>query len=313
MTERVLTLTPNPALDVWTTTAKFRSGSKLRCSQPRIDPGGGGINVSRVLHRLEGDTLALFTAGGRTGEEVAARLDGFGVPAERCAIDSDTREDFSVREEESGDVLRFVTPGPELSAGEGDRLLDRLGKLAGGGELVVGSGSLPAGLDDDFWAEAVRRCKDAGARFILDSHDCVGPALDEGVFCFRENTDAVAELAGHDIAWPDEVAAWAEKQIEAGAVEMIIVTEGSEGALLVTRDTRLVLSPPEVEPRSAVGAGDSFVAGLCLALSEQRSIEDTLRQAVGTAAATLLTPGTELCRKEDVERLVSACGDPRHI
>lgn len=310
----VLTITPNPALDVWTTTKRFRAGSKLRCSRPRIDPGGGGINVSRVLHRLEADTLSLFAAGGRTGEEVAARLDRAGVPAELCSINGATREDFSVREDDSGDILRFVTPGPELSATEGRRLLDRLEKHAADAVLVVGSGSLPKGLPEDFWAEAIRRCKDAGARFILDSHDSTGPALDEGTFCFRENNDAIAKLAGREVAWPEGTADWALDRIEEGAAELIIVTEGDKGALLVTRDVRLVLAPPAIdEAQSAVGAGDSFVAGLCLALSEERGIEDVLRQAVATSAATLLTPGTELCRKEDVNRLVSECGVPRRI
>lgn len=310
----ILTFTPNAALDVWTTTERFRAGPKLRCSRPQVDPGGGGINVSRVLHRLQRDTLALFAAGGRTGEEVVAALDHEGVPAERCLIDGATREDFSVREDCSGDVLRFVTPGPELSPTEGRRLLDRLEECAADAALVVGSGSLPEGLPEDFWAEAIRRCKNAGANFVLDSHDNIGPALEEGTFCFRENNDAVAELAGRNVEWPEGAADWAEDQIAKGAAEMIIVTEGDKGALLVTKDVRLVLAPPGIdEAQSAVGAGDSFLAGFCLALCDGRSTEDILRQSVATAAATLLTPGTELCRKEDVDRLVSECGVPRRI
>ncbi len=313
MSGTVLTLTPNAALDVWTTTDTVRAGPKLRCSRPRKDPGGGGINVSRVLHRLECDTFALCAAGGRTGEQVVAGLERDRIPAECCRIDGETREDFSVRENDSGDVLRFVTPGPELSAEEGGRLLDRLAELAGDAALVVGSGSLPDGLGEEFWAGAVRRCKDAGARFVLDSHHGVGPALDEGTFCFRENNDAISRLAGRHLAWPREAAEWAADRITAGAAEMIVVTEGSKGALLVTREARLVLSPPHVDVQSAVGAGDSFVAGLCLALSEGRGVEDMLRQAVATAAATLLTPGTELCRKQDVDRLLAECGEPRRI
>lgn len=187
MPEIVLTLTLNPALDVRTTTERFQASPKLRCSTPQIDPGGGGINVSRVLHRLEGETQALFAAGGRTGEEVASRLMRVGVPAEQCPTDSATHEVFGVREDASGDVLRFVTPGPELSSAKGNSLLDRLGELADGAELVVGSGSLPEGIDEAFWGDVVRRCKDAGTRFVLDSYDSVGSALDEGILCFREN------------------------------------------------------------------------------------------------------------------------------
>ena len=313
MPSSILTLTPNPALDVWTTTARFRVGPKLRCTAPKIDPGGGGVNVSRVVHRLGGDTTAIHAAGGRTGEELAACLDREGVPAERCAIEGATREDFSVCATETGDVLRFVTPGPALRAREIGDLLDRLRDHAATASLVVGSGSLPDGTGDDFWAKAAMLCEDAGARFVLDSHDRVGPALEAGVFCFRENTDAIAGIAGRDVGWPEDAADWAEDRVRSGAAEMIVITEGAQGALLVQRDLRLVLSPPLVEVRSAIGAGDSFVAGLCLALARGEGPDAALRLAVATAAATLLTPGTELCRKDDVDRLVAESNQVRRI
>jgi len=313
LTETVVTLTPNPALDLWLTTANFTEGPKLRSSRPRSDPGGGGINVSRVIRRLEGETLALYVAGGRRGDEVAEGLKREGIDAERCKIEDDTREDISVCAEESGGVLRFVTPGPDLRRDEVETLLDRLEHAATDASLVVGSGSLPGGVGDDFWARAAARCKSAGARFVLDSHDAVHAALATGVYCFRENRDAIADIAGNDLGWPEEAAAWAEKQVEAGAAEIVVVTEGAEGALLVTRDVKFLQRPPEVEPRSAIGAGDSFVAGLCVALSRQQGLEEALRAAVATAAATLLTPGTELCRRQDVERLLAELGELRRL
>ncbi|WP_158547540.1 1-phosphofructokinase family hexose kinase [Rhodovulum sp. 12E13] len=313
MAEKVVTLTPNPALDLWLTTSSFRAGPKLRTSRPRSDPGGGGINVSRVIHRLGGETLALYAAGGRRGDEIEDGLKREGIDAERCGIEGDTREDISVCEEESGKVLRFVTPGPELQRHEVDRLLDMLERAATGASLVVGSGSLPQGAGEDFWARAATRGKRAGARFVLDSHDAIDAALETGVYCFRENRDAISGIAGHDVGWPDETAAWAEKRVEAGAAEIVIVTEGDEGALLVTRDVKLLQRPPEVDPRSAIGAGDSFVAGLCLAWARQEGLEESLRAAVATAAATLLTPGTELCRQQDAARLLADMGELRRL
>ena len=311
--EPILTLTPNPALDVWTETPRFAVGPKLRCTRPKIDPGGGGVNVSRVLCRLGGETCALLAAGGRTGDELLAALEREGISSEVCGIGDTTREDFSVREERSGDVLRFVTPGPDLQPGESANLVDRLGALAADASLAVGSGSLPEGVDDCFWADAAGACAEAGARFVLDSHDKVEPALETGVYCFRENTNAIARLAGQEVIWPDGAADWAEAKVHSGAAEIIVVTQGGEGALLVTRDVRFLLRPPKVELHSAIGAGDSFVAGLCLALSRNQGVEEALELAVATAAATLLTPGTELCRKKDVDRLVAECGAPRRI
>lgn len=313
MPETVVTLTPNPALDLWMTTPRFRTGPKLRCTRPKLDPGGGGVNVSRAIHRLGGATLALHAAGGRTGDDIAAALDREGVPAERCPIAGDTREDISVRETETGGVLRFVTPGPELRAEERDDLLERTRRAVSGASLAVGSGSLPEGMDDRFWAETAAICRQAGTRFLLDSHDLVGPALEEGVFCFRENRDAVSNLVGHDVGWPEEAADWAEAQVRSGRAEVVVLTEGADGALLVSEDFRLLQMPPKVEVRSAIGAGDSFVAGLCTVLSRDQGLEEALRTGVAAAAATLLTEGTELCRREDVERLLSGLGAPRRI
>ncbi|MFW5654331.1 MAG: 1-phosphofructokinase family hexose kinase [Roseicyclus sp.] len=309
----VLTLTPNPALDLWLTTPEFEAGPKLRTGQVRVDPGGGGVNVSRALHRLGGATRALYASGGRRGAELCERLDHEGIPAERCVIEGHTRQNISVCEETSGDVLRFVTPGPRIRSEEAEALLTLLERNTPDASLVVGSGSLPEGAGDAFWARAAAICKRADARFILDSHDAVELALDEGLFCYRENRDALSGLAGHELGWPEETADWAGKKVDEGAAEMVIVTEGSRGALLVTAEFRFLQHPPDVTPRSAIGAGDSFVAGLCLALSREEGLEEALRRAVATAAATLLTPGTELCRKEDVDRLLSDIGEMQRI
>jgi 6-phosphofructokinase 2 len=305
VTERLLTLTPNPALDVWLTTPRFTPGAKLRTSHPRIDPGGGGINVSRVVRRLGGETCALYAAGGRTGDALAEALGREDVHAQRCTIEAETRENISVRETETGKVLRFVTPGPELGAEERDDLLDLLSRNIAGSSLVIGSGSLPGGAGDRFWAEAALRCGQGGARFVLDSHDAVVPALEEGVFCFRENRDAIEKIAGRDIGWPHGAADWAEEQVGAGAARIVVVTEGDKGAVLVSRDMRILQPPPKVTPESEVGAGDSFVGGFCLALAQGRGQDEALCRAVATAAATLLTEGTELCRADDVDRLVA--------
>ncbi|MBU2531119.1 MAG: 1-phosphofructokinase family hexose kinase, partial [Alphaproteobacteria bacterium] len=188
-----------------------------------------------------------------------------------------------------------------------------LGQIARDAAFVVGSGSLPGGLGDDFWRDAMRRSKTAGARFFLDSHDDVASALDEGVYGFRENRSAIADMTGEDVGWPGEVADWAENKVRSGAAELIIVTEGREGAVLVSHDARILQRPPRVEPRSAIGAGDSFVAGMCLALARGESSGDALKLAVASAAATLLSPGTELCRKEDVDRLIGECPPPESI
>ena len=309
----VLTVTPNAALDLWTTTPELRSGAKLRCSEPRVDPGGGGINISRVLDRLGGETNALFAAGGCTGDRIADALDDAGVSSERVAIAADSREDVSLLEESTDRVYRLVMPGPKLRDHEEQALVDRTAELARQSAIIVGSGSLPPATRASFWAEISASAKSAGAAFILDSASATGPALDEGVSVLRANKEEAMALAGRDLDWPHEVADWASAQVQSGACETAVLTHGGEGAILVCADHRLLAAPPDVRAQSAIGAGDSFVAGLCLGLTQEKPHDEALRLAVATAAATLLTPGTELCRRQDVDWLVEECGRPETI
>jgi len=310
---RILTVTPNPALDLWTTTRRLRAGPKLRSSAPRLDPGGGGINVSRVLQRLGGDTLALYAAGGRTGDEIEAALKRDRIPSERIGIAGDSRRNVSIMEEETDEVFRLVMPGSRLTDDEQTAILDRISALATDAAMVVGSGSLPPETRESFWAEAAGRAREAGSRLVLDSSSHAKQALESGIWLLRENKDEIVELVGHELSWPQQVAVWATGQIERGAAELIVVTQAEQGALLVSRKKRLTIAPPKVRVNSAIGAGDSFVAGLCLGLAQDKPLEDALRQGVAAAAATLLTPGTELCNREDVHRLVAECGEPRAV
>lgn len=300
---RTVTLTPNPALDLWTTTAHVQPGPKLRCSPLKQDPGGGGINVSRVIRRLAGDTLALYHAGGFTGMALAHALEKEGVPALAVPSVAITRQSFSARDEMSGAVYRFVLPGEPAGPGEDRDMLDKLAGVAGEAGIVVGSGSLPPGFSDDFWAQAARVSKAAGAKFLLDSGDGVPEALAEGVDIYRENTSAIEHFEGRPVRWPDQAGEWARGVIARGAAEIVIVTEGERGALMVTREGSVILQPPQVEVSSAIGAGDSFVGAFCHALCRGDEPKEALRLAVATAAATLLTPGTELCEIGDIERL----------
>jgi len=302
----VLTLTPNSSIDIWTTTAQVRSGIKLRCTQPRYDPGGGGINVSRVMRRLGAETFALFTAGGAVGEDLTAMLKAEGVPAVRQHISGETRQSLHVLDEASGELFRFVMPGPIVTEAEGSAFLDKMEQLAHPGGLIVGSGSLPPGLGEAFWSRAATLAKTLDCRFLLDSAHGVKETLESGLYLLRQNLIELRNVVGAALSWPDDAAEWAREQIAHGACEAVVVTSGAQGALLVTKDERVRLTPPKVPIKSAVGAGDSFMGGLCLGLAKGEVLHDALRIAVATAAATMITPATELCLKEDVDRVLAA-------
>lgn len=323
---RIVTLTPNAALDLWTSTPAVLPGPKLRCTAPSEDPGGGGINVSRVAVRLGSETLAIYAAGGLTGAAVGEALRREGVAAAHVPTAGATRQSFSVQDEGTGAVYRFVTPGTALAAEEVAALLQALDRALNGapngvsnggpnaapdpGAIVVGSGSLPPGVAPGFWAECAARARAAGARFVLDTGTGAAEALAVGVTVFRENADVIARIAGSPLAWPGETADWARERIAQGAAEIVIATEGARGALMVTREAAVLLAPPRVVTTSAIGAGDSFVAGFCHAIAAGDPPEEALRLGVATAAATMLTPGTELCARADVLRLLGEVGAP---
>jgi 6-phosphofructokinase 2 len=187
MQRQIITLTPNPALDLWTTTDHVEPEHKLRCSAPKLDPGGGGINVSRVVKRLGGDTVALFAAGGDVGDQLVAVIGREGLAYQRIDIAGETRMSIHVDEERTGALYRFVMPGPALSAAEGRSLLDRFSSQATPGALAVASGSLPPGLDDGFWARLADEAERAGCHLLLDTSSGIAAALDKGVFLLRQD------------------------------------------------------------------------------------------------------------------------------
>jgi 6-phosphofructokinase 2 len=306
---RIITLTPNPTYDFAVDAPEVVANRKLRCLNPESHPGGGGINVARAAKRLGAETLAIFTAGGLYGLAVKELVAEEGVAARAVDVAGETRIAFHVRDLASGDEYRFNLPGEEMSAGERRALLAAVDLEAGPGDFVVGSGSLPpmagAGAQDNFWADCARAAKKKGARFVLDSISGLEAALAEGIFLLRHNQHEYAALAGTTLGWPDGIAAFAASLVRKGAAERVVITHGGDGSVMASRAGLIFMPVVPVRTHSAVGAGDSFVAGLLTALLEGRPDEDALRCAAACAAATRLSAGTSLFRREDVERLVA--------
>jgi 6-phosphofructokinase 2 len=303
MTE-IVTITPNPAVDVSTSVDRIVPIAKLRGIGQRRDPGGGGINVARVVKRLGGDATALYPVGGLTGDLLRQLLDQEGVTSLTFPIAGETRQDFFVSEISTGQPYRFILPGPPLAESEWQKCLSMLSALEPFPRFVVASGSLPGGVPDDFYARVARIAKQRGAKMILDTS---GPALvaavAEGVELVKPNLREMRELVGRE---PSDAAEWeaaARTLAESGKAAIVALTMGHLGAALVTRDRVLLAEPLAITPVSAVGAGDSFLGALVCGLASGAALEDCFRRAVAAGAAALLNPGTGLCRPHDVQRL----------
>jgi 6-phosphofructokinase 2 len=302
----IATLTLNPALDVTTCTEKVRPGHKLRCSTPRFDPGGGGINVARVATHLGGAATAVFPSGGPAGAMIVKLLEAQKVAILPVPIAGATRESFTVDEGRPGDQYRFVLPGPELGEDELAGLLDALFGVRDATYIVV-SGSLPPGCDPAIFKRIGARCRKAGMKLVIDTS---GPALaaceGAGAWLIKPSLREVADLLGREIASEDDEMAAARTLQERGFAEIVVVSLAERGALMVGEGRELRVPAIPVEAKGTVGAGDSMVAAITLAASEGKGIEDALRYGIAAGAATLMTPATELARKEDVERLYAA-------
>lgn len=303
---KIVTVTPNPAIDVSTSVEKIVPTVKLRGLSQRRDPGGGGINVARVIRRLGGEATAIYPVGGSTGALLLKLVDSEGVSSRAFAIAGETREDFFVSEVGTGQQYRFILPGPRLEEGEWNECLRLISSIEPFPAFIVGSGSLPAGAPDDFYARMARIARQLGARMILDtSGEALRAAVEEGVDLIKPNLREMRELCGTEPSDADEWVAMAKALIRTKPVQAIALTMGHLGAALVTRDRVLLAKPLSITPRSAVGAGDSFLGAFVGHLALGADFADCFRQAVAAGAAALINPGTELCRAEDVRRLAA--------
>lgn len=300
----ILTLTMNPALDLATSTASVTDTHKLRCSAPLRFPGGGGINVARVLQRMGADCLALYPVGGLQGQQLRQLLGGEQVRSRCVEIAGETRQSFSVLETSSGREFRFVLPGPTLAPAEWQACLDCFAALDAPPRILVASGSLPPGVPTDFYARLVRLARARGTRVVLDtSGPALAEALKEGVYLVKPSLRELREFTGQPLTDEAQWRAAAQQLVASAQAEVVALSLGEQGALLVTAQKTWRAPALAQQVRSATGAGDSFVGAMVWALSRQTGLADAFRYGVAAGSAALLSAGTGLCSKADVERL----------
>ena len=305
--DTVYTLTMNPAVDLTVTVDHVSPEDKLRAHDVRRDPGGGGVNIARVVGELGGRATAFYLAGGPDGERLGEFLEAEEVPCRPVMVAGDTRQNVIVNDGSSERQYRFILPGPEISVEERRRLLDELmGDDIRGGWLVA-AGSLPPGVGDDFYADLAGRCREAGVRMLLDtSGHALSEALETGVELIKPNLRELGQLVGRELSDDAEIVRVAGELVEEGKVNVVLVSLGAGGAVLVADGVAEQIRAPTVPVRSKVGAGDSMIGGLVLKLAQGTELVEAARFGVAAGAAAVMTPGTELCRRDDVERLATS-------
>lgn len=314
MMAKVVTLTLNPSLDVSTSTREVRPTDKLRCAEPAYYPGGGGINVANLIHALGGDVLAVVTAGGPFRARFEDLLLRTGTPFAFIPIAGDTRANLTVAEGQSGNEYRFVMPGPVLSAAEQQSCIDRVKGVRPPPEFVVISGSPPPGVGPELIEQLGEWCNMVAARLILDlPGDHLRTSGARRPFLIKPNLRELELLVGRKLIGEAEEAAAAAALVETGFAEVVLVSLGPRGALLVSREGAERIVAPAVKVRSAVGAGDAMVGGTTWALSQGCSLGEAARFGVAAGSATLLTSGTQVAAPEAIYGLFEGLRPERSV
>jgi 6-phosphofructokinase 2 len=301
----IVTITINPAVDIFVNIARVEPTRKMRTSAPKRDPGGGGINVARVAFRLDARVTAIYPASGAIGRLLTRLLEREGITSVVTPSHAETRENFTAYEDDSGEQFRFVLPGSPLHRAEWEAVLYELDNIETKPKFVVASGSVPPGVPSDFFAKTAAAAKKCGAKAVVDtSGAALKAAIDEGIYLVKPNLNELSELCGRPLDTDEARIEAARNMIKAGEVEVVALTLGGDGALLVTRDAVWRAQPMPIEAVSTVGAGDSFLGGMVAALAKGEPLDKAFRVAVAAGFAAVMRPGTELCHKEDVERLL---------
>lgn len=304
MNAAILTVTPNPSIDIAATTERVTVEHKLRCESVQRDPGGGGLNVARVLTRFGYRCQALYPAGGALGGLLQRLLADHGVSSLVIPVQSETRESFTVVERCSGREYRFVLPGSPLHEPEWQACLDAVRTVEPVPAWVVASGSLPAGMPVDFYARVAEIARARGARIAVDaSGPALAAALEVGVNLAKPNLRELRELTGHRLEHEHEWVQTLRSLIQAGKAHTIALSAGPHGALAVSADECLRAAAIPVQVASSVGAGDSFLSGLVMKLADGSDLENALRHGVAAGTAALLEWGTSLADPQRVAEL----------
>lgn len=307
----ILTITLKPAVDYATSTERVTAGPKLYCRAPRIDPGGGGVNVARTIVKLGGSVRAFVVVGGPMGDRLLDLLAEESVPVAEYRVSGETSYSLAVTDQETEEQFRFTLPGVRMNEREGRVLLEQVSRMAPANGLVVLSGGAAVGLPDHFPQEVqdvVQRCN---GRLIVDTSKAALLRLIETprapLDVLRLDRSEIEKAVSKPMRSIEDNLRFTEELVRRGVAKTIVTGHGAEGSVMVAGSKKFFCHAPKVPVRSKVGAGDALVGAFTLSLSRDDPPEQALRWGVAAAAATVGTDGTALCDLVETEALIPHC------
>ena len=299
----IYTVTLNPAVDRELTVPAIEFDTVLRASDWRVDVGGKGFNVSRMLMSLETSSMALGFAGGRAGELLRDGLESLGIQTDFVWVDGETRTNVSIVSESHDHYIKANEPGPTISVADQEKLLDQIRRLAQPGDWWVLAGSLPPGVPATIYADIIAILHEADAKAILDTS---GAALEHGCgarpFLAKPNDVEASKLTSLPVQNRTEIAA-AAQAIQSTGVTNVVISLGKDGAMLADGQQIAIAASPTIEERNPIGAGDSMVGGLVWGLNQGMGMAEAMRWGIACGAATASMDGTAVGTKAVVQSL----------
>jgi 6-phosphofructokinase 2 len=300
----IATVTLNPSLDRTITVDGLVVDETNRWTSTRLYAGGKGIDVSRAIHEMGGKTVAYGFVGGVAGRTVEILLDEEGVPFSFTPIEQETRTNFIIGDTKTAQQTRIDAPGPRISKREFERFHSKMRRISPRPDLMVVGGSIPPGLPVEIYYDIISEAKSFGIRCMLDSE---GKWLEAGIkarpYLVKSNIHETEMLAGREMADEPSIIEAARDLVSMGT-QIAVISRGKDGIIAATGDEVIRAVPPEVKVKSAVGAGDCLIAGMAIKLARGQQLLEACRLATAMGTACVLTPGTELCHRADVERLL---------
>lgn len=300
----IYTVTLNPALDKTVEIPSMALDTVNRITSMRTDPGGKGINVSKVIAKLGGESCAVGILGGESGRTLLAALEREGLRTHFRFVEGQTRTNLKIIDRALHTNTDINEPGLTVSPADLDALLRDLLGMVHEGDIVVLAGSLPQGAPQDTYRVWTAACREKGARVCLDAD---GVLLAEGLkaapYLIKPNEDELSRLVGHRLTDTDELIAEGRRLLK-GGVTRVVISLGERGALYLRGNEVLYAEGLSVPVGSTVGAGDSVVAALAYADSLGMSDEDAVRLSTATGAANVMCSGTQPAEREAVEKLL---------
>lgn len=304
MRPKVITLTVNPVVDKNVTVAGIKPNAKLRCTSPTYDPGGGGINISRALKNLGGNSLCIYLAGGPNGAHLKQLLDERAIDQVMIPIKGWTRDYLSVTDTTTNQKYRFGIPGPNVEKKEWEAILTALDTHLNEDDYLVASGKLSAGMPDDFYTIVSDLAQKRKAKFIVDtSEKALIESVKSKLFMLKPSLGELSALSGIKTISVFELEPIAKKFLAAHDCQVLVFSLGAQGAFLATANQMEYIPAPTVHEKNTIGAGDSMVAGMIMSLLDHKSLSDSVKYGVACGTSATMYEGTQLCNKKDADQL----------